>query len=448
MTPEQGWSQMESMLNKAMPVERRSRRMIIFWWSAAAVVMTAVLSTFLFTSNTPVIDPSVSIIDAKENPASESRNEATDRIINQTPLATQIIASDVKSGSNTSISREPGIDSEKLKKDLSSNTSKYQPIASPGDELIDENSRELTASDHDKAPVEQPRHASLPNTEISFIEADNESLNEKISSSREDYITAFLPKAETHIQEERHFEIAMIEPATKIIRLHRPMIQPFIAAGSTLGIKNGIGADVGAGMTTNLTSQLSINTRLNYQTFKPDFALIGSTSDFAENEQSEAILNYGPVLGNSGFYIAADDLDASVSNEAIIPFIQSITQWQFSAGLSFDFTKRLSLESGVTLGFGTRAISQYPIVTFDYTGTVNGKGSIRNSFDGTIIRNNTTSIFMGVAYSLGKNFDLYAKYTHGLDPYLLTDITTTALPSGTEYMRGLNFGMRYYLCGS
>ena len=44
ITPDQAWAKMLPVLDKAMPVEKRSRRVIAFWWSAAAVVFIAVMS--------------------------------------------------------------------------------------------------------------------------------------------------------------------------------------------------------------------------------------------------------------------------------------------------------------------------------------------------------------------------------------------------------------------
>ena len=43
-TPEQGWAQMVPVLDKAMPVARRSRRILAYWWTAAAVILAVVIT--------------------------------------------------------------------------------------------------------------------------------------------------------------------------------------------------------------------------------------------------------------------------------------------------------------------------------------------------------------------------------------------------------------------
>src|SRR5688500_15337595 len=47
MTPEQGWSNMTYILDKAMPVDRRSRRPIFLWMAAAAISTAAIIALFV-----------------------------------------------------------------------------------------------------------------------------------------------------------------------------------------------------------------------------------------------------------------------------------------------------------------------------------------------------------------------------------------------------------------
>ncbi|MFZ1676299.1 MAG: hypothetical protein WAT91_03445, partial [Saprospiraceae bacterium] len=56
ITPEHGWSQMQSLLDSSMPVAHRSRRFIIFWWSSAIAVVVILASFFLMKANTPSTD--------------------------------------------------------------------------------------------------------------------------------------------------------------------------------------------------------------------------------------------------------------------------------------------------------------------------------------------------------------------------------------------------------
>src|SRR6188472_3873427 len=47
-SPEQGWSQMKVLLDREMPVQKRSRRTIFFWWSFTSLMLIGLSGTVAY----------------------------------------------------------------------------------------------------------------------------------------------------------------------------------------------------------------------------------------------------------------------------------------------------------------------------------------------------------------------------------------------------------------
>src|SRR4030095_9791785 len=82
ITPEQGWAQMQPILDKAMPVDPRSRKLILLWWLAGIVILASLLSLFLFKeklapAKTPVSSPQATEMAKAGNNEFNDQNQQT-----------------------------------------------------------------------------------------------------------------------------------------------------------------------------------------------------------------------------------------------------------------------------------------------------------------------------------------------------------------------------------
>jgi hypothetical protein len=452
-TPEQGWSGMLQVLDQAMPVATRQRRFIVFWWAAAAVSTAAIVALFVLLNNNAVQLPAMTKSDVKsntpafeknvpENAASvpaENTNEPVaeknhdNQIASSGNLKTTATATEsARSLTNKSINSEsPSSHSSKLVDYIEGEIPSYEST------LI----VETVAGGNENPSVDDHSNTTSPELIV-----DPRS---SIDQFRMNEVLASLPLSELAALEYEEEIFDDIEPA-RIARFNskKNLITPHISAGIIDGFENGIGVHGEVGVNINVLPRLSLTSNVGYNIYSPDATLIGCAcyeEDFAD---TDGLLRNDLAYQGIGEYLPAETVFNS-SGGSLNSFVSTIRQWQFTAGLKYDLSRRFFAEGGVGLGFGTTAHSAYPIITIDNSAPVSGDLlKISHSF-GSVIKSNSTSAYAGIGYRLSSKAELYATATHSFDPYFLDNQSYggVAASDRKDYIRGMNIGFRYNFQG-
>ena len=424
ITSEQGWQQMLPVLDKAMPVARRSRRVILFWWTAAAVAtfgLVAIMSLLTYS------------------PGNYQDTLSTRESV--TPSTTE---TDSKTTSRES-THEPGLVTTEANIQEKS-TPKEHKQGNKQIQIVTKNTSDAYASSSEGS------HAQQADDNIHYA-IGFPGVTEEINDLTELHQSGIADKTVDPLYvlpiESINRDIATVD-----IPLSQPVIilqqdqnqrelSAYVDAGSVMGIENGLGVHGGLGLEWALTSNLSVNAGIGYQTFNPDVAGLGSLGSGLFEDQNE---NLRLEDQEFGYYFPAEVVQ-NASGSVLKGLVDAINQWQFTTGLKYDLSDKFFIEGGMTIGFASKGKSVYPIVTAGYDPLVGDLFSAGKSLDQyDIIRRTTKSVYGGIGYKPGKHFELYAQWTHGLDSYLMPSIgTITSGSQNQEYARGINIGARYIL---
>ena len=438
ITPDQGWSMMKGILDREMPVQKRSRRFPLFWWSTA-VIMLIGLSGFVMMINQKASLPASSPVyeQTPVTPAApvEKENDQQDENI-FAESQNQDVQTPYQQGSTNAINRN--------------NTS--NSIASSNRRFYDNQANDQKQNAN-SALVSTPATStsSSDNTSLFNTFSGNDHLHNSGGISSAQMVSTanripVLPFDEFKSMQPsvERVEAKLIEPKKK----RKASFSPNVELASLTG-SGGTGISLGLGLDAHVAPKVSINGSVGYRSFDPSSAFLGFggakslESDFLNNNQ--IVYPDGYNYDVSGSYVRAESLSAA-SYSDVDPVVQNLNQWQSQLGLSYKISRKFSMEAGVGVSFNTKAYSELPIIrqTLDASSP-----DISNSFnDYDLVRQSNTSFYAGFTYHLGKHVSLKAQWWQTNQPYLTLDNADliTGVPASVDrddYIRGLNIGVKY-----
>ncbi len=451
ITSDQGWSQMQSVLDKEMPVQDRSRRFLAYWWTGAAAIAAILVSVFLFSpKHKSVTLPSVSTssveIASRENNKPANENQS---IASPSSVSAEMKVSDSNGHSKTASNP----DKTKLN---SASSIKTQNSAGHSNSLV-------IAKDSEKNNVSSPNHNIAPSVQQGNI-SDNDSgarvnnvlentsqpqnVDEmSIAAQRNQDEIAALPLADLTYSEMNLTKNGDIGNGAYAPMVHKQSaFSPNVFAGVMIGTQNSFGSNVGVGTDYAISSRFNLTASIGYGSYQPHSWNIGNSSDVESiTAEPNAIIRIDTgYTGAYSFYVEGAKVNSASDYNALNSLVHSIRQWQISAGIKYELTSRFFVEGGAALGFGTTAISEYPIIT-NGGFTPIADGFTAKSFDNyDIIRSSMTSVYGGLGYNISRHFNLQAMWYQGLDHYLLID-QVNPNEKRTDYIRGLRLNLAYRL---
>jgi hypothetical protein len=464
ITPEGGWSKMKPILDVEMPVSSRPRRYIFFWWTATAILTTGLIGLFLYKGSAFLSHPAPAETISQVAPTPPNEIKSQIMVEEQNAPSTMTISS----GSETA---SPVIAAENIKAETkiipSGKASAKKPDASsnPSNRAKSKQNKNSSvpmaytgpADVYDKerigSRITVPANVEPQTKDNSLVErstvADHD-IGSPDVPLREEHLVAGLPVLLSTPLEIQERMLDDIRPnlMTKVKR-SRAKIEPSVAVGGFSGEQGGAGGYAMAGADLRVSKRFSVSTFLGHRSFKPGASFLGLKSSRDDYAFSSPILNQDSGIEGVKEYLNGDLVNVGTSSNAIVPFVETVRQWQVSAGVQWSLTKRFFTEGGIHFGFNTKAFSEYPIVTLDITGSpLNGRiNNSLNSYD--VVRSTMTSVYGGAGYRIGKHFDVLAHWTHSFNTYLQNGTSGSFVDqnpgSRTDYIRGLNLGLRYTL---
>ena len=443
ITPEQGWSRMLPVLDQVMPVERRTKRFILFWWTAAAVLTGGLIAMFMLIDSNSNYSPSVANKSHYESlPSTEHQDIPVAKSIESTPSLIESVPQEITQTEEKTL---PGGKNE--------TENKLSNLSSPSSKTIagkkNENVFVQTTIENgiENIDIANNLKASELISELSS-EQEVEPINDIVGPVRMNEELLALPFTEIAELEFETETLMDIQP-DKIRKFDngKNLITPYLSAGVIDGFESGFGVNASAGLNINFLPRLSLTSGVGYTVYSPDSPLFGCACSEDELANSGGLLRDDLGFQGIGNYLPEETVN-NASGGQLNSFVSTIRQWQLSAGLKYDLTRRFFTEGGVSFGFGTTAHSSYPIISIDYSAPLSGDQlKISRSFR-NVIKSSTTSVYAGIGYRLSPKTELYASATHSFDHYFLNDASFGADSSErNDYIRGLNIGMRYNLQG-
>lgn len=443
---------MRPALDDAMPADKPSRRFGFLWWSTSAVLMSGVLGLFVFKGvNFFTQYPSTTL------PSIESTQRNTSGTLHSMDEA-KIIEPTINTSSSIPSTIEPEQKIKTTKKEAAHKNPPTIKSTSPANNSVKPKHTEPIAAAI--APIDNEVFISNvtlgSSNSIVAVEStanvEKSDIQEVVANAslRNVSVIESLPglNISTVFSEDNINDV--VYPGTiKGARTSTPFIEPSISVSGLIGLNGGIGGTASAGAALNVSRRLSVTTGLGYMAYTPDAMVFGVAKDLAANSEFNAILNYDPTYEGINTYVDGTSVNSAAGYNVINPLVENLRQWQVSAGLKWKMSSRFYVDGGVTIGFGTTAYSEYPIVSGDpLSQTPYVKiGNSLNTYD--VIRSTMTSIYGGIGYSVTKHFDVFANWTHGFDSYILSEPGSPSADldgdSRTDYIRGLNIGLRYTL---
>ncbi len=452
ITPEQGWAKMRPALDNAMPADRPSRRFGFLWWSTSAVLMSGVLGLFVFKGAAFFTQHPSSILPVIESPQHNTSGTlpSTDEIksfdskVNTNPTEPSSIAPEQKINATKKEATKNGAPSMKGLSPAKKNAKPFQtePIADA-----------ITPSVNESVSINSTQEISYQTSAVDPIaSAENSDVQTAVPNAlvRNFQVIETIPglNASTVLSEVSIDEVVYAGSMHRS-RTSTPFIEPSIAVSGLVGMNGGIGGIASAGADLNVSRRLSVTTGVGYLAYTPQASLFSGSKDLAANTEFNAILNYDPTYEGINTYVDGTSINSAAGYNVINPLVENLRQWQVSAGLKWKMSGRFYIDGGASIGFGTTAYSEYPIVSGDplSTSPYVKIGNSLNTYD--VIRSTMTSVYAGIGYSATKHFDVFAQWTHGFDSYILSEpgSPNADLEGGsrTDYIRGLNLGLRYTL---
>jgi hypothetical protein len=450
ITPEQGWTHMKSILDKEMPVQKRSRRMIVFWWSIVGVALMGLTGAFAFRSDFifPKSKMTSPIQQAVPNPSKPAEE-----------IKTQDYTSAAKNEFGKPAKPEERIASSVIETKSTPSSSKKEIVSSTG------KSHNLKSADAGNMIAKSSASSWIANQNVDDHSAISMRDAEELTTSTfEVHTNVETDNAQPEITEIRSSEIAGPVPALAMgyftipinelgpiqasafttPEKHRLYINPCIEANVLSGFSGGTGWYAGAGADLKLSSRFNLTTGLGYRSFHPGANLFSSpNADLASDPSNNGLVKNDTIY--DGFYVPGESIN-NASYQDLDPVIESLHQWQAQMGLDWKLSRKFSLEGGLGFAFLTRAYSEYPILPKSYAAT-NTTTRVSNSLEGyDVIRKTMASCFAGVSYHLGRHVALKLQWLHTFQPYLNTDGNTASFVSGKQrddYIRGITLGIKY-----
>ena len=464
-SPEQGWSQMKVLLDREMPVQKRSRRTIFFWWSFTSLMLIGLSGTVAYQKGwmQNAISPLPLHQNANQNLQKDQNlqheNQKADQNLQkeQNSQKEKISSGNNDFAANSSSNEASSINQNKPlaatprpnksaafkqapnhKETGNKNNSSEGPVAlvasappikpstvgpvvEPAEELV-------------TTPLDQNKEEVLTNIQLVRHDQSESAVTENVPSLDMMFFT--IPEDE--------LGPVLADEFVPVVK-HHPTINPGIEANVLTAFNGGVGWYAGAVADVKIASRFSLTTGLGYRAFNPDANLFSaSKADVGSPLSSNELIQIDTLF--DGFYVPSEAVNKA-SYEELDPVIESVHQWQASAGMDWRFSKRFSVEGGFGIAFRTRAFSEYPIVPPNYPINSAYSAQFSNSLDGyEVIRQTMTSCFAGLTYHIGKHIALKAQWFHTFQPYLDTDRNETSLVSfkqRDDYIRGITLGLKY-----
>lgn len=458
ITPEQGWSKMQSLLDTSMPVAHRSRRFVVFWWSSAIAVVALIASFFLVKANTSSSDlPRISTpVSGMAKNEIKSSNTEINELASSSPILNESKASekhavlkmnDMNSESKhkESSSSAPIVDFNKSKKGKTvKKFADHNSIAIVENKSVKKNDRAI------ENVVFSAKDENLKN--VSITGEGNSLQHDMISSTGQDgtirqnsSLLEFLPFADASFYDFADPEMEVIHPGHFSFSKGRHVFSPNISISAIAGSQSGFGMSAAIGTDYAISSRLSLAASVGMRYYHPGV--------FSQRDPKDILLinAYDPITADTNYsetYIVGAKVNSSTDFNAINYFVRSIRQWEVSAGLKYSLTKRFFVEGGMVLGFGTTVRSEYPIVTFGSSLNTFADTNVASTFNPyNIISSNMTSLYGGIGYHINRHINISAKWTHGLDHYLINDqsISMGSSNKRLDYIRVLNLKLAFNL---
>jgi len=452
-TPEKGWSQMKTILDKEMPVNKRSRRIVLFWWAVIGIGLMGLAGTIAFRPDilslkSKSTSPIQQVAPNQSAPFEEKKmdehsaidnNAFTQASVNDEPVAT----SKDKTISASSASASALTISENWKNKTYLTTANGKASSSVTDSemaihqhvnsnpSVDSGATEILSTSYDVDNL-------ISNIEI--VEPD-------ATVRQGDLVVGHVPSLDIDYFTIPENELGPIQAseATRVSR-HSKKINPSVEANVLTGFHGGIGWYAGAGADMKLTSTLSLTAGLGYRNFQPGANIFStSKSDLALDPANNVLVRVDTIF--DGYYVPGESIP-NASYKDLDPVIESLRQWQAQLGVDWRFSKRFSLASGVGLAFHTRAYSEYPVVPISY-GAILSNEKISNSLEGyEVIRETMTTCYAGVTYHIGRHLAVKMQWFHMFQPYLDTNTNGNiaafvSYKQRDDFIRGITLGMKY-----
>jgi len=468
ITPDQGWAKMKPILDEAMPLNKPSGRSPFMWWTTSAVVLTTLVGIALVNGAGRATD-AYPAADVKLEMSAPGMTKAGET---NTKSSTSGMQSSEKAKPGSAVPDNPVIHTSKAKASVDTK------LISPVDEVKSGQKAAgaslPAAKAHKKQAVtvpmamadpaeSQPLHLTadeqMEDAIIRAIEQNSNGVSMNVTgdsdistpASRNRFVVDPIPSiSELSFAGSR--QDAPIIPQSKVQKgkSQPSFLEPNVVISGFSSQHGGLGWTGAAGANMNVSRRFSITSSLGYFAFHPNSTLFGSLQSRDASIGFNPIVNYDP--SNTGYetYIKADAINNEAGYNVIIPLVEKLTQWQVSAGLKWKFARRFYTEGGIQCGFAARGFSEYPIASLDGLGTSSPSISYGNSLDDfKVIRSTSVSFYAGFGYRLGQHIDLFANYTHAFEPYLRSSLASTTVDqftgSRTDYIRGINLGLRYTL---
>jgi hypothetical protein len=460
-TPEQGWAKMKPVLDQVMPESKPTKRLTFLWWAASAVIVSGALGVLL-------MDGTFSSEEAKTTMPLSYDNSTLNKQSDSKPLTDQmdvegvaVEQKDMKAASNEDENQIPVNfqNQPDIAENITTTTGSTATIIS---ESKNTNKNVISASVIAINEVTEDYSGSSnvianetnSGSEVILEEAiedsgmsENFALPQRSMVVVEPLIFSSVPMISNEGSNSRQFTFS--EAHTKAKR-NPVWFRPTLAVSSLFGQNGGLGVYGGAGVDVNFSRRFSLTTVFGYSSYIPNANFLGSSLEKLSFNEQSTIINTDPLSGLDN-YVYSESINVEADYNAINPLVESVSQWQVDIGLNWRFSRRFYASGGVKFGFKTEAYSQYPIVrggplvipTYPPV-------ELGNSLsDYNVIRNSSTSIFVGFGYRISRHFDVLANWTHGFDQYVLNaeNIYTADLSPGerTDYIRGLTIGLKYTL---
>ncbi len=488
LTPEQGWAKMKPILDREMPVEKRSRRFPFFWWTTAVGVLLGIsglLAWYTMGEPPTPVNEQIRIPNAphqaappqEANPgfadhkASEAMNKAGNERENvRKPDVPEVNAStgSIASAPSSTSRTEKRVPKRKTTEGSTSGNPGQHPsgnlvVASQAESAIAIQPPSYT-SDRSEEPSNVASSIPFPashsdrnvasQNEAKVITAGNGQVISQLPwmgfafidefGERDENSISFLPRLTAHSSRLTVDGSRLTDDGSRFA------IHPFATANALAGFHGGGGGYVGAGIDVDIVPRLDLNLGGGYRSYDPQLSFLPKSSrlDADFNADLGAILQNDNNYPGIPEYIASESFTSSSSYLALNSIVETLHQWQLNLGMTYSFAKRFYAEGGLAWDFGTKAKSQYPIISLDGALPTSNVRVSHSLDEYHLVRKSMTSWYGGLGCHIGRHFDVYGQVIFSFQPYLLTTDYSTLVTGGGEredYINGMTLGVRYKL---
>jgi hypothetical protein len=443
------------MLDDAMPVDKSSRRYPFAWWSTSTLIVIAVLSLLFIKGTTPA--PNQPFLNLSQSTA-PSNNADQSKIIIKDP--TNQPSGMMEKSPEAPVSNQPNKSSKLSEKSVIKSSSSRSGNAPTKTQSRNKINKTIPMAANDFKGQKNTTSDVQGIGIVSTVTQEFDPPSDHSSVVPVAYPSTYLRnghvvdplQSSAGLAFEAPEQVAPIVPTATAIKVKRQpaFIEPNLSVSMLAGQHGGVGLQGGAGINMNLSNRFSLTSSIGYLSYHPNETLLGGTRSMDANAEYNSILNFDPDYTGNEIYVNAESVNNTASYNTINHLVEKVIQWQISAGIKWKMNRRFFMEGGVAIGLGTKAFSSYPIAAPDLQANTTPTVRFENTLnDFNVIRSTTTSLYGGIGYKIGQHIDVFANWTHGLNPYLLNDsASSTADQSSadrTDFVRGLSLGLRYTL---